>query len=112
MDNIPVKIIGYSIKTRWQITLSYLIPCIVELLVYITVMVTDGALIYQHFLDGNQSFALITLAFLIIPAFVTFIIIILTPADPYNESKCNSILRLIAIQLLNFTLFPICALYR
>lgn len=112
MDNIPVKIIGYNIKTRWQITLSYLIPCIVELLVYITVMVVDGALIYQHLLDGNQSFALITLAFLIIPAFVTFIITILTPADPFSETKSSSILRLISIQFLYFILFPICALYR
>jgi hypothetical protein len=112
MDNIAVKVIGYSIKTRWQITFSYLIPCIIELLVYITVMVVDGALIYQHFFDGNQSLALITLSFLIIPAFITFVISILKPADPYSESKPKSILRLLLIQFSYLMIFPMCALYR
>jgi len=112
MDNIAVKVIGYNLKTRWQITFSYLIPCIIELLVYITVMVVDGALIYQHFLDGNQSLALITLSFLIIPALITFVTSILAPADPYSESKSTSILRLFLIQFLYLMIFPMCALYR
>lgn len=112
MDNIPVQIIGYNIKTRWQITLNFLIPCIIELFVFITVMVIDSALIYQHTLDGNKSLAMITFSFVIIPAIVTFIITILKPADPFNDSKHISILRLISFQFLYLMIFPICALYR
>ena len=112
MDNIPVQIIGYNIKTRWQITLSYLIPCIIELLVFITVMVTDSALIFQHIADGNQLTAMITMSFIIIPAVVTFIITILKPADPFSDSKPTSILRLISFQFFYLIFFPICALYR
>lgn len=111
-DNISVKILGYSVKTRWQISLNYLIPCTAELLVFIIVMVVDGALIYQHMLDENYIWAWYTLGIIIIPALLTLICILASDQWPIESGFGSEKRKFFAAQLLNFTLFPACATYR
>jgi hypothetical protein len=112
LENIPEKILGYGVKTRWQITLNYLIPCIVELLVYITVVVVDGALVYQHIVDENNLWAWITLVIVMIPAILTFICVIVSDQWPIEEGFGSEKRKFFARLTMNLFFFPIGAIYR
>lgn len=112
LDLCPVKILGYSIKTRWQISLNYLIPCTIELLIYLCLMCTNFALIYQHFVDKNYLWAWATLAIIPAPAVICFICVMLSSQWP-EELGCGiEKWKFFARQLLNLLFFPICAIYR
>lgn len=112
LDGIPVKILGYSVKTRWQISLNYLIPCVVELLVYVSLMVIDGATVYQHLLDRHYLFAWITLGVIFVPAVLTFVCVLLSDQWPIENGCGSEKWKFFARQLVNFLLFPFSAVYR
>lgn len=112
LEGVPVRILGYSVKTRWQISLSYLIPCIVELIVYLCLMVVDGATVYQHLLDRNYLYAYITLGVVFVPAGLTFICVLMSDQWPI-EGRCGSEKwKFFGLQVVNLLLFPLCAVYR
>lgn len=112
LENISEKILGFSVKTRWQITLNYLIPCIVELLVYITVVVVDGALVYQHIVDENYLWAWISLGIVMVPAILTFICVILSDQWPIEEGFGIEKRKFLARLTMDFIFFIFCAFYR
>lgn len=112
LDGIPERVLGYKVKTKWQISLNYLIPCSVELLVYISLMVIDGAVVYQHLLDRNYFYAWVTLGVIFIPAVLTFFCVLISDQWP-EEAGCGSEKwKFFARLLVNFLLFPFCAIYR
>ena len=112
LDGVPTKILGYNVKTRWQVSLNYLVPCAVELFVYISVIVIDSATIYQHLLDLNYLYAWISLGVIIAPALITFVCVLISDQWP-TEIGCDSEkCRFFARLLVNFLLFPFCAIYR
>lgn len=112
LEGIPVKILGFGVKTRWQISFHYLIPCAIELLVYISLMVIDGATVYQHLLDRKYLFAWLTLGIVFVPAVLTFFCVMLSDQWP-TESGCGSEKwKFFARQSMNLLLFPFCAVYR
>lgn len=112
LDGIPVKILGYNVKTRWQISLNYLIPCVVEILVYISMMVVDGATFYQHLLDRHSLYAWLTLGVVFVPAVITFFCVLISDQWPI-ENGCGSLKwKFFARIVINLLLFPICAIYR
>lgn len=112
LEGIPVKILGLNVKTRWQISFNYLIPSIVELLIYISLMVIDGALFYQHFYDRHFLYAWITLGIIITPAVLTFICVLLSDQWPVEVGCGTKKSQFFARQLTNLLLFPFCAIYR
>lgn len=112
LENITEKILGYSIKTKWQITLNYLIPCIVEVLVYITVIVVDSSLVYQHISDQNFLWAWITLAIVIVPALLTFICVVVSDQWPIEEGFRSEKRKFLLRHIVNLFFFPIGAIYR
>lgn len=112
LDGVPVKVLGFKVKTRWQITLNYLIPCIFELLVYISLMVIDGALVYQHLYDRHLFYAWITLGVIFVPAVVTFICVMLSDQWPVELGCGSEKGKFFARQLVNLLTFPFCAIYR
>ncbi|CRL05141.1 CLUMA_CG017985, isoform A [Clunio marinus] len=112
LDGIPEKILGYSVKTRWQISLNYLVPCIIELIVYISLMVVDSAVVYQHLLDRHYLNAWITLGVIFVPPVLTFFCVMISDQWPM-ESGCGSEKwKFFGRQNVNLLLFPICAVYR
>lgn len=112
LEGVPVKILGYKVKTKWQVSLNYLIPCVVELLVYISLMVIDGACVYQHLLDRHSLQAWLTLGVIFVPAVLTFICVMMSDQWP-SESGCSSEKwKFFGLQVLNLLLFPIFAIYR
>lgn len=112
LENVAVKILGYSVKTRWQICLNYLIPCIIELLVYISVIVIDSALVFQHILDKNFLWGWLTLGVTIIPAILTFICVIVSNQWPIEEGFGSEKRNFFYRQIVNLFAFPIGAIYR
>lgn len=112
LDGVPERILGYSVKTRWQISLNYLVPCIVELIVYISLMIVDGALVYQHLLDRHYMYAWLTLGLPFIPAVTTFICVLLSDQWPEEVGCGSEKWRFFGRQVVNLLLFPFCALYR
>lgn len=112
LENVPVKILGFSVKTRWQITLNYMIPSIIELIIYITVIVVDGALVYQHMLDKNYLLAWITMGIVIVPAIFTFICVMVSDQWPIEEGFGSEKRKFLYRQIINLVVFPIGALYR
>lgn len=112
LEHVAVKILGYSVKTRWQISLNYLLPSICELLVYITVIVVDSALVYQHILDESYLWAWITLTVVIVPAVLTFVCVMVSDQWPAEEGLGAERKKFFRRQLFNLILFPIAAIYR
>lgn len=112
LENVAVKILGFSVKTRWQISLNYLIPSIIELLVYIAVVVVDGALVYQHILDQNYLWAWITISIVIIPVILTFICEMASDQWPVEEGFGSEKKKFLSRQIFNLIFFPIGAIYR
>lgn len=112
LDGVPVKILGYNVKTRWQISLNYLVPCIVELLVYISLMVIDGATVYQHLLDRHSLYAWLTLGAIGFPAVLTFVCVLLSDQWPISDRCGSEKWKFFARTTMNFLLFPFCASYR
>lgn len=112
LEGVPAKILGYNVKTRWQISLNYLIPCVVELFVYISLMVVDGATVYQHLLDRHSTYAWITLGIVIIPAVITFVCVLFSDQWPIEKGCGSEKWKFFLRLLINFLLFPACAIYR
>jgi hypothetical protein len=113
LDEIPEKILGYKVKTRWQITLFYLIPCIVELMVYVCLTIIDAGVAYQHWIDRHRLYATITLTVILVPAFLTFVVVMLSDQwPPIQDDDSKERWIFFGRQLVNLFLFPIAAIYR
>jgi hypothetical protein len=112
LDGVPERILGFKVKTRWQISFNYLIPCVIELFVFVSLMTVDGALVYQHLLDRHYLYAWITLGIIFVPPALTFVCVIFSDlwpaADDEDDGKCQFFGR----QVTNLLLFPFCAIYR
>lgn len=112
LEGVPVKILGYKVKTRWQISLNYLIPCTIELLVYISLMIIDSACVYQHFLDRHNLQAWLTLSVIFVPAVLTFNCVMISDQWPIETGCGSEKWTFFGVQVLNLVLFPIFAIYR
>ena len=110
LENCPIKILGYKVKTKLQISLSYLIPTVCECLVFISLMTVDGALVYQHFIDKNYFYAYLSVVLIPLPAILCFICVMFS--DQWPNKTCCGKFKFFLIQLLNALLFPIGAIYR
>jgi len=109
LNFVPAKVLGFKVKTRWQISFHYLVPCTIELFVFIAIMVTDSGIIYQHYRDRNYLFAALTLSAIVVPAILCFICVMLSDQWPVEKGdKCTFFAR----QLMNLFLFPIAAIYK
>lgn len=87
IDGVPSQLFGYEIKTRTRIVLGYLLPAFLELNIYNVLMAADIALVVQHFCDGHNGWAMLTLSFILAPAVLCFLTIISSPSQwPQTEN--------------------------
>jgi hypothetical protein len=112
LDEVPEKVLGYKVKTRWQIALFYLIPCIVELMVYVSVTIIDVGVTYQHWIDRHRFYAMITILLILVPAFLTFVCVLLSDQWPIQDDDTREKWIFFGRQLVNLFFFPIAAIYR
>lgn len=116
----PTCLLGWPIKSKAQIWFNWIIPIVLEQLVYIVLIVADFAVTYQHFIDGNHLWAGLTLSFIWAPAILCFCSIIASPQNwpEYYSSKdeeagvCQQCLRLVLVLVVNVLLFPVGAMAR
>ncbi|KAL1400987.1 hypothetical protein pipiens_006981 [Culex pipiens pipiens] len=113
LDGVPRCVLGYQVKTRTQIVLSFLIPVVFELLVYCVLMTADVIVVVEHFRNGNPSWAWFTLAFMWLPAVSCFASVLSSPSQWPETVGCDErTARFVAKHLLVLTLFPVAAFYR
>lgn len=113
LDGVPRCVLGYQVKTRTQIVLSFLVPVVFELLVYCVLMTADVIVVVEHFRNGNPSWAWFTLAFMWLPAVSCFASVLSSPSQWPETVGCDErTARFVAKHLLVLTLFPVAAFYR
>lgn len=117
LDGIPERVLGLRVKSRWQIVLHYLLPSVMELIVYVSLSTIDIGVAYRHWTDRHRLYALITLALILVPALLTFVCVMLSDQWPLTEEGggccgSKSHWHFFALQLVNLVCFPIAAIYR
>uniref|UniRef100_A0A182SL73 XK-related protein n=1 Tax=Anopheles maculatus TaxID=74869 RepID=A0A182SL73_9DIPT len=113
LDGVPRSVLGYPVKTRTQIVMTFLVPVIFELLVYIVLTTADILVTIEHFRNGNPSWGWFTLALIWLPSVVCFCSIISTPDRWPVQIGCDKrtgVFLFNNIAILVF--FPLAALYR
>uniref|UniRef100_A0A182XVE3 XK-related protein n=1 Tax=Anopheles stephensi TaxID=30069 RepID=A0A182XVE3_ANOST len=113
LDGVPRSVLGYPVKTRTQIVMTFLVPVIFELMVYIVLTTADILVTIEHFRNGNPAWGWFTLALIWLPSLVCFCSIVSTPErwpDQIGCDKCTAVFLFNNIAILVF--FPLAALYR
>ncbi|KAM7344780.1 uncharacterized protein ACRADG_011371 [Cochliomyia hominivorax] len=108
----PHHILGLTIRSRTRIYVSYVIPNILELLVYIVQIVADCAVSYQHFKSHQPDFGWATLFLILVPPVVTCILILSSKSQWVKPTQNATRVKFVCIQLLQMILFPFFVVYR
>jgi len=108
----PPHILGYTIRSRTRIWVSYIVPTCLGLLVYIVQTASDLALSYQHFSQKDPGLGAGTLVLVILPPLITFLL--LASSKEQRDCACSERNKCIAlgIGLLKLLLFPFFVIYR
>uniref|UniRef100_A0A182R754 XK-related protein n=1 Tax=Anopheles funestus TaxID=62324 RepID=A0A182R754_ANOFN len=113
LDGVPRSVLGYPVKTRTQIVMTFLVPVIFELMVYIVLTTADILVTVEHFRNGNPSWGWFTLSLIWLPSVVCFCSIISTPERWPELIGCDERTSHFLITNIGILLFfPLAALYR
>ncbi|KAH8391355.1 hypothetical protein KR200_012123 [Drosophila serrata] len=108
----PPHILGYAIRSRTRIWVSYILPACLGLLVYIVQTASDLALSYQHFREKEPGFGAGTLVLVILPPLITFLLVVASRAQRNcactNRNRCTAL----ALGLVKLLLFPFFVVFR
>ncbi|XP_034475756.1 uncharacterized protein LOC117782820 [Drosophila innubila] len=108
----PAHIMGFTIRSRTRIYVSYIIPSCLGMLVFMVQTATDLALSYQYFRQQETGYGVGTLILVLIPPLLTFILVLSSREQRCsacgNRSKCFSF----CLGLLQLLSFPFVVLYR
>ncbi|XP_037956180.1 uncharacterized protein LOC119685856 isoform X1 [Teleopsis dalmanni] len=107
----PNHILGYVIRSRTRIYISYLIPAVLELIVYITQIVADCSVSYEHFESNQPAFGWGTLVLVLMPPLLTFCSVV-SSTEHRNNPKYKNGLSFVIHQLIQLLLFPLLIIYR
>lgn len=108
----PPHILGYAIRSRTRIWVSYIVPACLGLLVYICQTASDLALSYQHFIQKEPGFGAGTLVLVMLPPLITFLLVIASREQRQcacsERNRCTAL----ALGLLKLLLFPFFVVFR
>lgn len=107
----PQHVLGYAIRSRTRIYVSYVIPAALELTCYIAQIIADCAVSYEHFRSHQPNFGWATLSLILVPPVLTFIIV-LSSRDQWSNPKYTNRWHFIGYQVFCLLLFPFVAIYR
>lgn len=108
----PAQILGYTIRSRTRIYVSYVLPACLAQLVYLLQMSSDIALSYQHFRQQEPGYGAGTLVLVLIPPLLTFVLV-LTSREQRNEAtQQRGTLASCGWALLQLLLFPLVVMHR
>uniref|UniRef100_A0A182PT99 XK-related protein n=1 Tax=Anopheles epiroticus TaxID=199890 RepID=A0A182PT99_9DIPT len=113
LDGVPRSVLGYPVKTRTQIVMTFLVPVIFELMVYIVLTTADILITVEHFRNGNPTWAWFTLTLIWLPSVVCFCSIVSTPERWPEQIGCDERTgRFLFNNVAILVFFPFAALYR
>uniref|UniRef100_A0A182MIQ1 XK-related protein n=1 Tax=Anopheles culicifacies TaxID=139723 RepID=A0A182MIQ1_9DIPT len=113
LDSVPRSVLGYPVKTRTQIVMTFLVPVIFELLVYIVLTTADILVTIEHFRNGNPTWGWFTLSLIWLPSVVCFCSIISTPERWPEQIGCDErTWHFLFANIAILVFFPFAALYR
>ncbi|EDW02502.1 uncharacterized protein LOC6560130 [Drosophila grimshawi] len=108
----PTHILGYTIRSRTRIYISYIIPTCLALLVFLLQTATDLALSYQHFRQHDVGYGVGTLIIVLMPPLLTYVLV-LSSRDQRRSVQANrSAFVSCSLGMLQLLLFPFTVLYR
>ncbi|TMW52008.1 hypothetical protein DOY81_002926 [Sarcophaga bullata] len=110
--NPPHHILGATIRSRTRIYVSYVIPNVLESLVYIVQIVADCAVSYQHFKSHQADFGWATLSLILVPPVITFILILSSKNQWLRPIQEGKQVKFVCTQLMQMILFPFFVIYR
>uniref|UniRef100_A0A1I8PZN5 XK-related protein n=1 Tax=Stomoxys calcitrans TaxID=35570 RepID=A0A1I8PZN5_STOCA len=108
----PHHILGYTIRSRTRIYVSFIIPSVLELLVYIAQITSDCAVSFQHFRSRQSDFGWATFTLILIPPFLSFIIVLSSKAQWEQPIRDGTRLKFVGTQLMHMVFFPFFVIYR
>lgn len=108
----PHHILGYTIRSRTRIYVSYVVPNILELLVYIVQITADCGVSYQHFKSHQSDFGWGTFCLILVPPVVCFILTLCSKNQWLQPKRDGTRVRFVCMQLLQMVLFPGFVIYR
>jgi hypothetical protein len=114
LDGCPKVILGHTVKTRTQIVLTFLVPALLELLVYVVLIPNDFFVVARLSIDEHHVWAMLTLSFIWLPALLSFLVSLVTPSQwPVPTAYCNKMNFCYFWRLvLHLVFFPVAAVYR
>ncbi|XP_061397408.1 uncharacterized protein LOC133333092 [Musca vetustissima] len=110
--NPPHHILGYTIRSRTRIYVSYIIPNILELLVYIAQITGDCAVSYQHFKSHQADFGWATACLIWVPPVFCFIIVLCSKSQWEEPKRNGTCVKFVCQQLVQMIFFPFFVIYR
>ena len=110
--NPPHHILGATIRSRTRIYVSYVIPNILESLVYIVQIVADCAVSYQHFKTHQPDFGWATLSLILVPPVITCILVLSSKNQWLRPKQEGKQVKFVCTQLMQMILFPFFVIYR
>ncbi|XP_075168252.1 uncharacterized protein LOC142240428 [Haematobia irritans] len=108
----PHHILGYTIRSRTRIYVSYIIPSVLELLVYIAQITGDCAVSYQHFKSQQSDFGWATLCLILVPPVLCFILILSSKAQWEQPIREGTQVKFVCTQLVHMVFFPFFVIQR
>ncbi|XP_005176552.1 uncharacterized protein LOC101891326 [Musca domestica] len=108
----PHHILGYTIRSRTRIYVSYVIPNILELLVYMAQITGDCAVSYQHFKSHQPDFGWATACLIWVPPVFCFLIVMCSKAQWEKPIRNGTRFKFVCKQLVQMIFFPFFVIYR
>ncbi|XP_017868824.1 PREDICTED: uncharacterized protein LOC108617520 [Drosophila arizonae] len=108
----PGHILGYTIRSRTRIYVSYIIPTCLGLLVYMLQTSTDLALSYQHFRRHEPGYGAGTLVLVLLPPLLTYVLVLSSREQRSSASASRSKCMGCSLGLLQLLFFPFAVVYR
>lgn len=108
------KFFKIPLKSKEQIYLIFLIPALLNCLVYVVHFSADLVVAIQHFREHNSMWGYITISFMYAPALAYFVLTVSRPDwwmsddDKLYKGACLWFL----LQVAKLIVFPLFALYR
>lgn len=109
-NGFPNHVLNYPINSTIKIYISFIIPLVLQLLVYMFQICSDIGVAIQYFSIKEYHYGLITILLIISPPFIAFWILVLS-ADLGLKVQANKAKYICNQVLLLFT-FPFSMTYR
>lgn len=108
----PAHILGYTIRSRTRIYVSYVLPACLTQLVYLLQMSSDLALSYQHFRQQEPAYGAGTLVLVLIPPLLTYVLLLTSREQRHEATQQRGKFASCGLGLLQLLLFPLVVLHR